>query len=98
MKQKKTINKIPIYKINNSKQLLIYYQNWTKKNKYNKDMIEWNYTAPQNTVSVLSKYALNKNARILDAGCGSGLVGIELKKKGYKNIDGVDLSQNMLNL
>ena len=34
--------------------------------------------------------------KILDAGCGTGLVGVELKKNGYSNIEGVDFSQNML--
>ena len=41
---------------------------------------------------------MNKNCKILDAGCGTGLVGIELKKCGYSNIEGVDFSQNMLDL
>ena len=92
------IDKLDIYKIKTSEELLKYYQNWTNNNKYNKDMIDWNYSAPQETVSILKKYALNKNSKILDAGCGTGLVGIELKKYGYSNIDGVDFSQNMLNL
>jgi len=96
--KKDIINKLDIYKIKTSKELLKYYQNWTSNNKYNKDMVDWNYTAPQETVSVLKKYALKKNSKILDAGCGTGLVGIELKKYGYSNIDGVDFSQNMLNL
>ena len=61
-------------------------------------MVDWNYTAPQETVSVLKKYAFDKNFKILDAGCGTGLVGIELKKHGYTNIEGVDFSQNMLDL
>ena len=91
-------NKLDIYKLTTSKELLKYYQDWTKKNKYNQDMVNWKYTAPQETVSVLSKYALNKNFRILDAGCGTGLVGIELKKYGYSNIEGVDFSQDMLDL
>ena len=38
------------------------------------------------------------NLKILDAGCGTGLVGIELKKYGYVNIDGIDFSKNMLDL
>ena len=96
--KKDIINKLDIYKIKTSKELLKYYQNWTSNNKYNKDMVDWNYTAPQETVSVLKKYALKKNSKILDAGCGTGLVGIELKKYGYSNIDGVDFSQNMLDL
>ena len=91
-------NKLDIYKLTTSEELLKYYQDWTKKNKYNQDMIDWNYTAPKETVLVLKKYALNNKCKILDAGWGTGLVGIELKKCGYLNIDGVDFSQNMLDL
>jgi len=91
-------NKLDIYKLTTSEELLKYYQDWTEKNKYNQDMVNWKYTAPQETVSVLKKYVFNKNCKILDAGCGTGLVGIELKKCGYSNIDGVDFSQNMLDL
>jgi len=91
-------NKLDIYKLTTSEELLKYYRDWTKKNKYNQDMVNWKYTAPQETVSILKKYMLNKNCKILDAGCGTGLVGIELKKYGYSNIYGVDFSQDMLDL
>ena len=37
-----------------------------------------------------------EDARILDLGCGTGLVGEELQKRGYKKIDGVDLMPEML--
>ena len=96
--KKEVISKLDIYKIKKPEELLKYYQDWTDNNKYNKDMVDWNYTAPQETVSVLKKYALDKNSKILDAGCGTGLVGIELKKYDYSNIEGVDFSQSMLDL
>ena len=96
--KKEVTSKLDIYKIKKPEELLKYYQDWTDNNKYNKDMVDWNYTAPQETVSVLKKYALNKNSKILDAGCGTGLVGIQLKKYGYLNIEGVDFSQSMLDL
>ena len=96
--KKNVFDKLDIYKLKTSKELLQYYQGWADNNKYNKDMVDWNYTAPQETVSILKKYAFNKNFKILDAGCGTGLVGIELKKYGYSNIEGVDFSQSMLDL
>ena len=38
------------------------------------------------------------DARIMDFGCGTGLMGIELKKAGYKNIYGLDGSPQMLEI
>ncbi len=96
--KKNVDEKLDIYKITTSKELLKYYQDWTKKNKYNQDMVDLNYVAPKEAVSLLKKYALNRESKILDAGCGTGLVGIELKKCGYSNIEGVDFSQDMLDL
>ena len=98
MTKKDTISKLPIYKLQTPEEVLEYYKHWTDNNKYNKDMVEWNYTAPKETVAVVKKYTSNKNFKILDAGCGTGLVGVELKKFGYSHIDGVDFSQDMLDL
>ena len=61
-------------------------------------MVEWNYTGPKETVNIFKKHALNKDIKIFDAGCGTGLVGLELKKFGYNNIEGADLSKKLLNL
>ncbi len=91
-------NKIPIYQLKSKEKVLDYYDNWTKKGKYNKDMVVWKYEAPQNTASLLNKYSIDKKINILDAGCGTGLVGKELKKYGYSNLTGVDFSQSMLDL
>ena len=96
--KKNILDKLDIYKLKTSEELLKYYQDWADNNKYNKDMVDWNYTAPHEAVTILKKYVFNKNFRILDAGCGTGLVGIELKKYGYSNIEGVDFSQSMLDL
>ena len=51
--KKDIANKLDIYKLRTPEELLKYYQDWTNNNKYNKDMVDWNYTAPQETVSVL---------------------------------------------
>ena len=37
-----------------------------------------------------------KNARLIDFGCGTGRLGVELKKVGYSNIAGVDGSSEMI--
>ena len=98
MSTEDTDNKIPIYQLKSKEKVLDYYVNWTKEEQFNKDMIEWNYQAPQNTVKLFDQHTPNKNINILDAGCGSGLVGIELQKYGYTKITGADFSQEMLSL
>ena len=75
-----------------------YYDDWGTNNKYDQDMIDWKYTGPKETVDTFKKYANNKEIKIYDAGCGTGLVGVELKKNSYTNFDGVDLSQKLLDL
>ena len=98
MAQKDVDNKIPIYKLKTTNEIMKYYDEWGIKNKYDQDMVDWNYTGPKESVNVFKKYALNKNIKILDAGCGTGLVGAELKKYNYLNIDGADLSKKLLDL
>ena len=98
MSQKDVGNKIPIYKLKTTDEVMKYYDEWGIKNKYDQDMIDWNYTGPKETVATFLKYSKNKNIKILDAGCGTGLVGVELKKYNYLNIDGMDLSKKLLNL
>ena len=98
MSQKDVGNKVPIYKLKTTNEVMKYYDEWGVENKYDKDMLDWNYTGPKETANIFKKYAQNKNIKIFDAGCGTGLVGIELKKFGYHNFDGADLSEKLLNL
>ena len=89
-------NKIPIYKLKTTKEVMDFYDEWGDNDKYNKDMVNWDYTGPKETVNTFKKYSKNKDILIFDAGCGTGLVGKELKKFGYKNFHGADLSKTLL--
>ena len=98
MAQKDVGNKVPIYKLKKTEEVMKYYDEWGKDNKYDKDMVDWNYTGPKETTEVFIKYQKNIDAKIYDAGCGTGLVGVELKKYGFSNFYGADLSQKLLDL
>ena len=98
MAQKDVGNKVPIYKLKKTDEVMKYYDEWGVGNKYDKDMVDWTYTGPKETTEVFIKHEKNKDAKIYDAGCGTGLVGVELKKHGYSSFYGADLSQKLLDL
>jgi len=96
---KNTKNMIPtIFKtlhVSNLDELGDLYKNW---DDYEHDVIQLaGYVGHLVTTEVLLRYLDNTKAKILDAGCGTGLVGNILYNKNYKNIVGVDFSQEMLN-
>lgn len=73
------------------------YERWATT--YNQDLESEGYAAPQVAAEYVSKYLSNasiSDVRILDAGCGTGLVGQHLAKLGARHIDGLDLSPGML--
>ena len=85
-----------IYKSNSyttSKEL---YQKWAPS--YDDELTENQYVTPLRCAQILSDYTKNKNIKILDIGCGTGLSGFALKKIGFKSIDGLDLSEEMLRI
>ena len=98
MAQKDVGNKVPIYKLKKTDEVMKYYDEWGEGNKYDKDMLDWNYTGPKETTEVFVKHQRDKNAKIYDAGCGTGLVAVELRKYGFNNFYGADLSKKLLEL
>ena len=76
------------------------YDDWAST--YDKELAEANqdYVGPAIAASYVSKLLgtpeINASVELLDAGCGTGLAGVELAKRGARNIDGVDLSPGML--
>lgn len=70
------------------------YAEWAEQ--YDRDTLNgMGYVAPGLVAKELSGLVA-MDAKILDAGCGTGLAGVELKKLGFGSIDGIDLSGEML--
>ena len=64
---------------------------------YDNDLVnEMGYVADAEACRRLEALVRDRQARILDAGCGTGLVGRRLQQAGYKEIHGSDYSQKML--
>ena len=83
-----------------------------RSHTYNQDTHNRQYRGPQYIVDYLASLPHrdasqsghhdlavdigDRTVEILDAGCGTGLVGIALRKKGYRHIDGFDLCEAMV--
>jgi len=65
------------------------------KYKYRKNFVNNVFFVRQTLVQQFIEEQNNKDLSILDCGCGTGEIVIELAKKGY-NINGFDISNNMV--
>ena len=79
----------------NQEELEELYRVWASN--YDHDVVEViGYVGHSITTALLLKYVDNSKSKILDAGCGTGLVGEILFEKNFNNIVGIDFSQPML--
>lgn len=84
-----------VYTAVNHEQLMDAYKDWAAN--YDNDTVgNFGYVAHIASARALDAVLGEKQARILDAGCGTGLVGEILRELGYGNIDALDYSQEML--
>ncbi len=83
-----------IYTSKNKEELEQRYDVWA--GEYDNDLDELlGWLGPKVGVEVFARH-VPQSAVILDAGVGTGLVGVELKGLGYTDITGMDMSQGML--
>jgi len=83
-----------VYQAPDRQELEKRYDVWA--NEYDRDLQNsFGYIGPRLCAEHFAKHVPG-DAHILDAGAGTGLVGIELARLGYCNIDGMDMSQGML--
>lgn len=72
-----------------------FYQKWATD--YDHQMLdELGYTSPTKIAQQLSKYLPDTESTVFDIGCGTGLTCVFLAAKGYTNLDGIDLSPEMV--
>jgi SAM-dependent methyltransferase len=83
-----------IYSSHNAQELEGRYDQWAKD--YDADLQrDFEYTAPKHAAETFAQH-VSKDARVLDAGAGTGLAGEALFKLGYSDLVAMDLSKGML--
>lgn len=84
-----------IYQAKSNAEMMDVYKKWATD--YDADTVgKIGYVAHIMTADALGKVLDAKDASVLDAGCGTGLVGMELAKRGFCNLDALDFSKEML--
>ena len=79
----------------NSDDVAQYYDDWAAD--YDETIADWQYQAPEKVAQML-RAELSPESVILDAGCGTGLVGRALHEAGLEAIDGIDVSSRSLQI
>ena len=96
-KSKKVDSLLGVYKSQNEDELIGAYKDWALL--YDKDNDDLLGTVSQpNSVKIFHEYLKDSKLKIIDIGCGTGLVGLELKNLGFSNYDGIDISQEMIDI
>lgn len=67
-----------------------------KAGRYDEEMVEQCYKGPKIILDKLISLRMGTNSRILDIGCGTGLLGVALHGAGYSQILGIDMSSEMM--
>ena len=82
------------YGAQSSAELAAVYDRWS--DSYDEYMDGVGYRHPAVCVALLARHVPPGKVRVLDAGVGTGIVGELLAIVGYHAIDGIDISQGML--
>ena len=83
-----------VYSSPDNEELRRRYDVWARE--YDGDLErDFGWQGPSLAVDYLARHVAS-TAAILDAGAGTGLVGVELQKRGYENLVGMDMSEGML--
>ena len=80
------------YNFKNIDELLKYYDSWET---YEQDLMALGYFGPIACTALLYKH-VDRDAKILEVGCGPGNVGRHLRLMNFTNIQGLDGSQGMV--
>lgn len=85
------------YSAKSDDELKEFYTKWAAD--YDNQMTQnLNYISPKIITQHLQIHLPEKDSKILDIGCGTGLTANEMHVAGYTNLYGIDLSKDMVNV
>ena len=84
------------YSASGSEEMRTLYDEWASR--YDQDVEASGYVTPGRVAEALANCCSERDKPILDFGCGTGLSGVALVDAGFTNIDGVDVSAEMLDV
>lgn len=83
------------YHLESTDEMVDFYRKWAAD--YDRQMLDQRgYTAPSSIAKILSEQLSDTRASVLDVGCGTGLTCRLLAESGFSQLDGIDLSQEMI--
>jgi predicted TPR repeat methyltransferase len=85
-----------VYSAKNGEELASIYDDWAAS--FDKDLTTLGYRNHVVAAGLIGRHIQPGSGTILDAGCGTGLVGEVLSFMGYDDLAGIDLSRGMLDV
>ena len=83
-----------IYRAETDDELAAGYDGWAAD--YDADLVSWGYKLPAVVAGLFGRHVDAGEGAVLDAGCGTGMIGETLHLLGYRGLVGIDLSEGML--
>lgn len=83
------------YRIEDEAEMIEFYRQWAQD--YDQQMLErLGYISPERIARLLAEHLPDSRSCIFDVGCGTGLTCLLLSQLGYRNLDGIDISPDMV--
>ena len=83
------------YQLEDETDMIEFYRKWAAD--YDHQMLdELGYTSPTTIARLLREQLPDTEAAVFDVGCGTGLTSVFLAEEGYRNLDGIDISPDMV--
>jgi len=82
------------YDLQTAEETIAFYEEWAQT--YDREVDAQGYATPERCAKILAGALHDRQAAILDLGCGTGRSGLALQAAGFTLVDGTDISPAMM--